>query len=108
EPRPDLEHEVETIGREIDERREHEALGRARRALEPPPRLLVEDALVRRVLVDHDEPAAHRGEDVLMMELPQLRLFGRRRTRRERRGRLRRRALAGARLGLWRARRLES
>jgi hypothetical protein len=58
-----------------------------RRAARPRdgPRLLVEDALVRRVLLHDHEPAAHRRQDVHAVELPQLRLARRRLRRRTRR-----------------------
>ena len=70
EPRPELEEQLEAVAREVDEHREEELLGLPLLALEPRRRLLVEDALVRRVLVQDHEPAADRREDVGAVELP--------------------------------------
>ena len=81
EPLPELEHQVELAAREIDHGREQQLLGAPPLALEPGARAFVEDALVGRVLVDDHQAAAHRGQDVGAVELPQLGLPGPRSSR---------------------------
>ena len=100
EPRSRLDHQLELAAREIDQRREQELLRGPALAHHARLRHLVEDALVRRVLIDDHEPAAHRRQDVGAVELPQLRLAlgrGARMGRRDRSGERRGGAVAGGR-----------
>ena len=72
---PDFLVDHELLGRQFERHREEQPLGRrrlvARRAVRGLHRILEQDSLVRRVLVNDRVPGLHLGEDERVVQLPE-------------------------------------